>query len=271
MDGRVPDGWRLNGWIAGVWAHAKPDGMAKPGGMTKAGGMAKADDTAKAGETARAVPRPVLIADDHPLFRDALKLALERIGIDRPVREADRLQGAREIMEGDDVSLLLLDLHMEDSDGFSGLIGFRHDFPSVPVIVVSASDDPAVIRRAIHFGAAGFIPKSSTIAEIGTALSHVLDGDIWVPEGVSLDDGGSSDSDMTGRLNSLTPAQMRVLQAVAKGRLNKQIAYDMGISEATVKAHMTAVFRKLGVVNRTQAVLIARELQVDQQTVDDHG
>ena len=99
----------------------------------------------------------------------------------------------------------------------------------------------------------------------------MLDGDIWVPEGVSLDDGGSSDSDMTGRLNSLTPAQMRVLQAVAKGRLNKQIAYDMGISEATVKAHMTAVFRKLGVVNRTQAVLIARELQVDQQTVDDHG
>lgn len=217
------------------------------------------------------VSRTVVIADDHPLFRAALRQAVERVAPQTDVQEASSLASARNLLEANTVTLMLLDLHMEDSSGFAGLLAFRQDFPTVPVVVVSASEEPEVIRRAIHFGASGFIPKSAPLSDMIAALEAVMMGDVWAPAHISLDpqdEEASAAADRAERLASLTPAQMRVLQGVVKGQLNKQIAYDMTISEATVKAHMTAVFRKLGVINRTQAVLAAQDLRVDTDTVD---
>ena len=207
---------------------------------------------------------PILIADDHPLFRDALSAAVRRMHADVEIAEAATLAEARSALERTAPGLLLLDLHMEDSQGFAGLIGIRHDWPALPVVVVSASEDPSVIRRAIEFGASGFIPKSSDLPTICAAIEAVLSGDVWTPAAIAQDPEPDAE---TSRLATLTPAQLRVLIGLKQGRLNKQIAYDMGISEATVKAHVTAVFRKLGVINRTQAVLAAEALDVSQPAV----
>ncbi|MEM8799531.1 MAG: response regulator transcription factor [Pseudomonadota bacterium] len=206
-----------------------------------------------------------LIADDHPLFRDALAAALKRINSAAEIEEASSLGDARQKLTPN-LNLLLLDLHMSDSEGFAGLITIRHQAPALPVIVVSASEGDDVVRRAIEFGAAGYIPKSASLDVICKAISAVLEGDIWVPDDTDLN-GGSGDDEVAQRIATLTPAQLRVLMGLRAGRLNKQIAYDMGITEATVKAHVTAVFRKLEVINRTQAVLAADVLDVDRPQV----
>ena len=210
--------------------------------------------------------RPVLIADDHPLFREALKQALQKVVGNAQILEASSVAEAQDVLKGHDVGLMLLDLHMDDSHGFTGLICIRQDRPALPVVVVSGSEDPQVVKRAIDFGAAGFIPKSSSLTVMSEALKAIMeDGDIWIPSYVDLDgDEGDEEESAAAKLASLTPAQLKVLTCVVRGLLNKQIAYEMDISEATVKAHMTAIFRKLDVINRTQAVLVAKDLDVVQ-------
>lgn len=201
----------------------------------------------------------IVVADDHPLFRAALASALSRAAPDASIRECASLAQAREALTQGPVDLLLLDLKMSDCDGFAGLVAVRGQHPAVPVVVVSASEDAATIRRALAFGASGFIPKSATLPVMVEALTAVLDGDVWSPE-IGPEDATQG---MEHRIASLTPSQLKILVGLQQGRLNKQIAYDLGVTEATIKAHLTGVFRKLGVQNRTQAVIAAQALGVD--------
>lgn len=210
--------------------------------------------------------KPVILADDHPLYRAALRQAIEGAAPGRKIVETASLGEARSAVEREKPGLLCLDLHMPDSDGFAGLIAARQDFPALPIVIVSGSEDATVTRRARDFGAAAFIPKSLDVADIRDAIAAVLDGDTWFPDG---DAGQDAEDDLTQRLASLTPAQLRVLLLVQKGLLNKQIAYEMTISEATVKAHMTAIMRKLNVQTRTQAVLAAGALIAEPDQIKD--
>lgn len=205
----------------------------------------------------------IVIADDHPLFRAALVSALTRAAPGRDVVETPSLQGAREALAagGAAIELLLLDLKLSDSDGFAGLTGIRADYPAVPVAVVSASEDARTVRRALAFGASGFIPKSSDLDQMVQAISAVLEGETWTPEGPETED--VETAEMEARIASLTPSQLRILVGLKQGRLNKQIAWDLGVTEATIKAHLTGVFRKLGVHNRTQAVIAAQSLELE--------
>jgi DNA-binding NarL/FixJ family response regulator len=205
----------------------------------------------------------IVVADDHPLFRAALVSALARAAPGREVVETPSLEGAREALAeaGTGVELLLLDLKLSDSDGFAGLAGIRADYPAVPVAVVSASEDARTVRRAMAFGASGFIPKSSDLDRMVQAIGAVLDGDVWAPEGLEAEEDGSAE--VEARIATLTPSQLRILVGLKQGRLNKQIAWDLGVTEATIKAHLTGVFRKLGVQNRTQAVIVARSLELE--------
>ncbi|MFC5342855.1 response regulator [Brevundimonas staleyi] len=201
----------------------------------------------------------IVVADDHPLFRAALGSALARAAPGATIEETASLAGAREALGGGPVDLLLLDLKLSDSEGFAGLAEVRGDFPAVPVAVVSASEDGPTVRRALAFGAAGFIPKSATLQEMVEALEAILAGDNWSPPIPEADE----DESMEARIASLTPSQLKILIGLQQGRLNKQIAYDLGVTEATIKAHLTSVFRKLGVHNRTQAVIAAQALVLE--------
>lgn len=202
----------------------------------------------------------VLIADDHPLVRAALTTAVRRARPDARVEEAQTLAEAVDRLRADPhVSMALLDLRMPDCEGFAGLLTLRAEFPTVPVAVVSATEDADTIRKALSFGAAGYVPKSTSLDGMAEALSALLDGDEWAPP----TEPSAPVDDAATRIASLTPAQLRILIGLQKGRLNKQIAYDMGVSEATVKAHMTAIFRKLGVLNRTQAVIAAQAMALE--------
>ncbi len=197
-----------------------------------------------------------IIADDHPLFRDALKQILARDMPDVELAEAGTLDEVVAAVEEKDTDLILLDLKMPGVQGFSGLIYLRAQFPDIPVVVVSASEETAIIRRAISFGASGFIPKSASAEEMQAALRAVLEGEVAVPEDISLEEDEET-GDMARRLSTLTPQQMRVLMMLREGLLNKQIAYELGVSEATIKAHVSAILQKLGVESRTQAVIAA--------------
>jgi len=161
--------------------------------------------------------------------------------------------------------LVLLDLHMPGASGFSGLIYLRTHFPSVPVVVVSGNEQASVIHRAMHFGASGFIPKSSSMSTIAQAIQLVLDGGQWVPDDVPEADQqvDAQDSQFADQLASLTPQQFKVMVMLTEGLLNKQIAYELNVSEATIKAHVTAILRKLGVYSRTQAVIAAGRLRIE--------
>lgn len=211
----------------------------------------------------------IVVADDHPLFRAALVSAVARAAPGAVVVETPSLAGAREALAAGPVDLLLLDLRLSDSDGFAGLAGVRADYPAVPVVVVSASEDGATVARTLAFGASGFIPKSASLAVMIEALSEIRAGEIWAP--VAVDAGGGDG--MEARIASLTPSQLKILIGLQQGRLNKQIAFDLGVTEATIKAHLTGVFRKLGVQNRTQAVIAARALSLepDRRPDDDHS
>jgi len=210
---------------------------------------------------------PILIVDDHPLFRDALKTAVSSAHLDPitppKILEAGSLSEARTALAAGPLSLVILDIHLDDNEGFQGLIHIRQTCPDVPVVLCSANQSEDVVKQGIQLGAAGFIPKSSSQKDIAAAIEAVLDGEIWVPDYIDLDAVANAGKANQQKLfASLTPAQNRVLDGVVSGRLNKQIAFDMGISEATVKAHMTSIFRKLGVSNRTQVVLLAQSLNV---------
>lgn len=207
----------------------------------------------------------IILADDHPLFRAALSAAVARTAPGRRVVETSTLQETRAALAEAPAELVCLDLHMADSSGFIGLAELRKDHPATPVVVISASQAPGVAARALEFGASGFIPKTAGMDMLCEALSAVLDGEVWAPD-ESADPAAAEAAEAAARIAQLTPAQMRVLHGLAAGRLNKQIAYDMNITEATVKAHVTAIFRKLDVINRTQAVLVAQALSVEPPT-----
>lgn len=207
-----------------------------------------------------------MIADDHPLFRGALKQALSGMDGDAAILEAGNFDQARELVAAhDDLDMILLDLSMPGASGLSGLVAMRGLQAAVPVVVVSAHDDPETIRRALSLGASGFISKSSSMETIRKAIQTVLDGGIWSPDEVDL--GVEADpeiSDLIQRLKTLTPQQARVLSMIAEGLLNKQIAYELNISEATIKAHVSAVLQKLGVDSRTQAVILLSKIGSEQ-------
>lgn len=204
----------------------------------------------------------IVIADDHPLFRSALAHAVGKVWPEAAIIEASSAAEARVALSDGGAETLLLDLHMADSSGLSVLMDLRQDYPALPIVIVSASEEPRVAAAAAQLGAAGFIPKSSSLDAMREGLAAVRDGDAWFPEG-----GAGADDDLA-RIASLTPAQRRILGGIRQGLLNKQIAYELSISEATVKAHITAILRKLGVGSRTQAVLVAAKLEVDQPVAD---
>jgi DNA-binding NarL/FixJ family response regulator len=205
----------------------------------------------------------IIVADDHPLFREALQQALAPMLPGVRFTEAESFESLQGAVDADeDADLVLLDLQMPGAHGLSLLAWLRTHHPALPVLVVSATSDPGVMRRAVDLGASGFIPKSSPVETIFEAIAAVLDGEIWLPEAaLGLDESISSpDGELARRIASLTPQQFRVLELLADGRLNKQIAADLQVSEATIKAHVTAIFRKLGVHSRTQAAVAARRL-----------
>lgn len=211
----------------------------------------------------------IIIADDHPLFREALRQAVERVCPGCEIVEAEDLTSLQAVTDAHpNADLLLLDLHMPGVNGFSGLIYVRSHQATLPTVVVSALEETWVIQRARGHGAAGFIPKSAPVRVIAEAMQTVLEGERWFPPGT---EGGSLDpleSDIAERIAQLTPQQFRVLMLLSEGLLNKQIAFEMSVSEATVKAHVTAIMKKLKVNNRTQAVLEAARLTVKPPKLD---
>jgi DNA-binding NarL/FixJ family response regulator len=208
----------------------------------------------------------IVIADDHPLFRGALREAVSGLFKQVEIGEAGSFEEVAGLLDrGGDVDLILLDLSMPGVRGFSGLIYLRAQYPSVPIVVVSANDDPAVIRRCMDLGTSGFIPKTLGIEEMRAAIKRVLEGGVWTPPDVDLSAGSDAETaNLLARLASLTPQQVRVLMMLSEGLLNKQIAYELGVSEATVKAHVSAILQKLGVESRTQAVITAAKIELGQ-------
>lgn len=205
------------------------------------------------------MPR-ILIADDHPLMRRALAGVVAETVPGVELVEAGHLDAARARLADDpDIDLVLLDLHMPGSHGLVGLAAIRAEYPGVAVVVVSAHDDPAIVARVLAYGASGFIPKRARPDEFGVALATVLDGGIAAPALPPVDAG---DRALAARLATLTPQQFRVLRLVAEGRLNKQIADDLGVGERTIKAHLSAIFERLKVRNRTQAGVMLRSLEL---------
>ncbi len=203
-----------------------------------------------------------IIADDHPLFRGALRQILQDGFQPDSIAEADCYQQLQLVVgEAQDIDLLFLDLTMPGVSGLSGLINLKSQHPELPVMIVSATDDVATIRRAMELGASGFVSKSAGMEEIGEAVRTVLDGGEWVSGDVEL--GAENDAeiaDLIARIRALTPQQTRVLSMLGQGLLNKQLAYELNISEATVKAHVSAVLQKLSVDSRTQAVILLSKL-----------
>jgi DNA-binding NarL/FixJ family response regulator len=204
----------------------------------------------------------VIIVDDHPLFRAALKQALSGAFKGINLDEAGTLDAVTERLDRDsDVDLVLLDLKMPGVQGLSGLMFLRAQYPAVPIAIVSASDEPHIIRRALDLGASGFIPKSLAVEDMRRAIALILEGGVWAPEGLSVSSASDSEGDaLAQRVATLTPQQMRVLMMLKEGLLNKQIAFQLGVSEATVKAHVSAILQKLDVSSRTQAVIAASRI-----------
>ena len=212
------------------------------------------------------MPR-LLIADDHPLFRAALRGAATDAVADLSVLEAESLDGVLAALEANpDIDLVLLDLHMPGNHGLAGLAAIRAQYPEVAVVVVSANDDPRVVRRALDHGAAGYLPKSAGLDELRDAIRSVLACEQWLPSSlrasVARSQSSQHDAELAARLASLSPQQFRVLTLVAEGLLNKQIADRLDVQERTVKAHLTAIFERMGVRNRTQAGVVLRELEL---------
>ena len=207
----------------------------------------------------------LLIADDHPLYRDALKGALQLKYNDIEILETGDLNTTVEVIKENDIDLLLLDLHMPGSSDLFGFLHIQKQFTNLPIAVVSGTEDASLISKIVSLGAMGFIPKTASANEINQAINAMLEGDVWLPESVrqKIQDVDENFSKLAENVASLTPSQYKVLCYMRDGLLNKQIGYNLDIAEATVKAHVTAIFRKLGINNRTQAVLIASELQLE--------
>lgn len=201
-----------------------------------------------------------LVVDDHPLFCDALELTLKSVAAFTCVRTADCLEAALALLgDGTPPSLVILDLNLPDVNGLDGLIRLKRQAEKTPVIIVSSMTDNAIISAAIVAGAAGFVPKHSPRAIFKEAIDHIARGEVFKPAGFVESSGSTTGNETVSRLSSLTNQQARILELICEGKLNKQIAFDLTIAETTVKAHVTAIMRKLGVQSRTQAVLVAQD------------
>jgi len=212
-------------------------------------------------------PEKIIIADDHPLFRQALLDTLRSKLTDTTWLEAQTIEELdQQLSNHNDSDLVLLDLNIPGAHGFNTLIHVRNHYPHIPVVVVSAHEDHDTICQAMQYGAAGFVPKSTPVDSIFTAIQQVLSGEIWVPATFKKNTASGDNMDIAERVASLTQQQYRILMMFAQGMLNKQIAYDLNVSEATIKAHATAIFRKLNVRNRTQAVIAISQLDLAEQS-----
>jgi DNA-binding NarL/FixJ family response regulator len=208
------------------------------------------------------------IADDHPLFRSALIEVINQNFDQAKITESIDLESTlKALEEKPDIDLLLLDLNMPGSQDLFGLITVREKFPSIPVTIVSASESSSIINRAIGHGASGYIPKSSSAAKLHEAIKALTEGERWLPENISIQISPitSEEKSLAAKVATLTPQQYRVLCYLREGWLNKQIGFELGVTEATIKAHITAIFRKLGVSNRTQAVIMLSQLVIDKE------
>ena len=201
-----------------------------------------------------------LIVDDHPLYCDALELTLKSVSQYPQILTANRLETAFELISHKSPpSLIVLDLNLPDVSGLEGLVRLKSAVRNCPVIVVSSMGENAIIGGALGAGASGFVPKHSSRSVFRDALAAVSRGEVFRPPGyVEVPEAPDLLSTIE-QLASLTKQQTRILDFICNGKLNKQIAFDLSITEATVKAHVTAIMRKLGVQNRTQAVLVAQE------------
>ena len=207
----------------------------------------------------------IIVADDHPLFRSALRGTLINLEGGAQIHEAEDLSSLQSCVEQhDQADLILLDLHMPGADGFGALVFLMSHYAHIPVIVVSAYSEPEIMRRAMDHGASGFLPKSSSPEVIHQALECVLAGGLWMPEGVTQSRMVTEEEQSTAdAIAQLTPQQFRVAVMVSQGLLNKQIAFELGVTEATIKAHMTEIFKKFGVHSRTQVALCLNQLSVN--------
>ncbi len=207
----------------------------------------------------------LLIADDHPLYREALKGILHGAFDELDIIEASDLANTVLALDEQDVDLLLLDLHMPGSHDLFGLLHICKLFPEVPIAVVSGIEDKKLIAKIMSVGVLGFIPKTASRDDIQQGVNAILEGDVWLPDSLSnqLLEADNAFSELANKVASLTPSQYKVLCHLRDGLLNKQIGYNLNIAEATVKAHVTAIFKKLKINNRTQAVLIASQLELE--------
>ncbi|WMJ70444.1 response regulator transcription factor [Stenotrophomonas sp. 24(2023)] len=202
----------------------------------------------------------LLVADDHPLLRAAVVHALRESLPHARVREVASAEALEQALDAHpDIELVLLDLTMPGAHGFSALLHVRGAHPDIPVVILSSNDHPRVIRRAQQFGAAGFVPKSAPPETIGKAVVAVLEGGLWFPAMAA--ERSEADALLASRLAQLTPQQFRVLLCLADGLLNKQIAYELGLAENTVKVHVTAILKKLECHSRTQAAVLVKALE----------
>lgn len=216
----------------------------------------------------------ILIADDHPLFREAIINVIKQEFPGCEIFESDGLDGAMEITRvNDTLDLILLDLDMPGMNGLNGLISLRNESPTIPVVIVSAEKNKQVVLQAITYGAVGFIAKSSPREQMGAALQTILDGNVYLPPDIIRVDSktpepqgsnGNFKAISPELLSSLTRRQLLVLERMSKGESNKQIAYNLNIAETTVKTHVSAILRKLGVYNRIQAILSAGDIDFHQ-------
>ena len=214
----------------------------------------------------------ILIADDHPLFREAIKSIITERFSGYVLLETANLDDAIELVdEIPDIDLILLDLNMPGMEGLTGIVKMRNQAPEIPLGIISAEEDKNVVLQTIGYGAVGFIPKSSTRDTIEKAISQILDGQVYMPADIIRNNpvqtsGRTSPHNEIDlkNLSYLTRKQLQVFEQMAKGKSNKQIAYDMNIAETTVKAHVSAILHKLNVKNRIQAVLCASNIDFDQ-------
>ncbi|PSV12285.1 DNA-binding response regulator [Photobacterium kishitanii] len=207
------------------------------------------------------VPYTIVIADDHPLFRNALLQSIQMAISGANLLEADSRDSLFSLLQKNgDIDLLLLDLKMPGSNGMSGLIQVRQQYPELAIVVISASEEDQIVQQVYNHGAFGFIPKSSEMQTLLAALQQILNGEPYFPTTISHND---HHQQLSAKIAALTPQQYKVSTMLTEGLLNKQIAYELSVSEATIKAHMTAIFRKLEVKNRTQAVILLQQLAIN--------
>jgi DNA-binding NarL/FixJ family response regulator len=210
------------------------------------------------------LPSGILIVDDHPLFIEALEQVIQATFPDAAVSKASSIEMARGVLDKENrVELVLLDLSMPGTRGLEGVIELRRRYPKLPIVVVSALEDPRIISEVMQCGAAGFISKSTRGGDLSRALQDVMEGSVVLPKGYQPPAEVSPSSDLAARIATLTPQQVRVLQMLRQGLLNKQIAFELDVGETTIKAHVSEILRKLKVNSRTQAVIEAAKIDFD--------